>query len=71
MWIDNRAPWFFGNPPEHWNPWTQLIRAGLASDVPKEFRAVSFKSSSVAVGGGHVMAFSHFDQNLGLVSVAA
>jgi len=69
MWIGNRAPWFFGNPPEHWNPWTQLIRAGLASEVPREFRAVSFQSNSVFIG--HAGAFNQLNQNLGRVLVAA
>lgn len=35
MWIASGANWFFGAPPEHWNPWLQLIQGGYAADVPK------------------------------------
>jgi hypothetical protein len=38
MWIASGANWFFGNAPEHWNPWIQLISAGLALYVPSQFR---------------------------------
>jgi hypothetical protein len=26
MWISEGARWFFGRPPEHWNPWIQLMK---------------------------------------------
>jgi hypothetical protein len=38
MWMANGATWFFGQPPEHWNPWMQLIRAGFDSEVQRRFR---------------------------------
>jgi hypothetical protein len=41
MWIAGGARWFFGRPPEQWNPWTQLIQAKLADSVPSEFRGTS------------------------------
>ncbi len=48
MWIANGGHWFYGNAPEHWNPWMQLIRAGL--DVPRPFTAFRFDSSAVVEG---------------------
>ncbi len=41
MWIAAGARWFFGRPPEHWNPWTQLTEANLADSIPSEFRSTS------------------------------
>jgi hypothetical protein len=41
MWIAGGARWFFGRPPEQWNPWRQLIQAKLADSVPSEFRGMS------------------------------
>lgn len=35
LWVATRARWFFGNPPQYWNPWIQLIRAGHSETVPK------------------------------------
>jgi hypothetical protein len=35
MWIAGGANWFFGRPPEGWNPWLQLIDAGLYANVPQ------------------------------------
>lgn|SRR5215510_14415583 len=35
MWTANGAPWFFGNPPAHWNPWKQLLDAGFGMFVPQ------------------------------------
>lgn len=38
-WIANGAHWFYENPPDGWNPWSQLIRGGHPELVP--FRAAS------------------------------
>jgi hypothetical protein len=27
-WVDAGAPWFYENPPEGWNPWSQLVDGG-------------------------------------------
>lgn len=35
MWISAGARWFFGKAPDHWNPWIQLINAGLINWAPK------------------------------------
>lgn len=35
MWIAGGANWFFGRPPEDWNPWMQLIAGNMPSAVPK------------------------------------
>lgn len=34
MWIAGGANWFFGRPPEGWNPWLQLIRAKHVQYIP-------------------------------------
>jgi len=43
-WITSGAHWFYGHPPQKWNPWLQLIRGGHPEEVP--FRAVASKSSA-------------------------
>lgn len=46
MWIDNGAHWFFGNAPEQWNPWMQLLNAGLGTYVPKLFFALRLQTNA-------------------------
>lgn len=42
MWVASGAHWFFGRPPEGWNPWMQLIRGGHSEAVPRfEIRSKS------------------------------
>jgi hypothetical protein len=48
MWIATGANWFFGAPPDHWNPWMQLINAQL--EVPRPFTAFRFENSAVIDG---------------------
>ncbi len=48
IWVASGAHWFFGAPPKHWNPWTQLLRAGLGAYLPKEFRVVLVQSYATA-----------------------
>jgi hypothetical protein len=51
MWIAGGANWFFGEPPRHWNPWMQLIEAGLgeyAAVTPYDLRFQLFASSGPA-----------------------
>ena len=38
MWVAGGANWFFGRPPEHWNPWVQLIQNGYEFAVPFQNR---------------------------------
>lgn len=33
MWIAGGANWFFGRPPEGWNPWLQLINAKQVASI--------------------------------------
>lgn len=40
MWIAGGANWFFGKPPENWNPWTQLQKGGV--------KAITGRAPSVA-----------------------
>ena len=35
MWIAAGPYWFFGRPPDHWNPWMQLIEGGHPEAVPQ------------------------------------
>src|SRR5437879_2755699 len=42
MWIAGGPNWFFGRPPERWNPWMQLIEGGHSEAVPPiRIRSVS------------------------------
>jgi len=45
MWIAGGARWFFGNPPPYWNPWMQLIVAGLSASIPRFGFAVTASAS--------------------------
>lgn len=51
MWVAGGAVWFFGRAPEHWNPWSQLIGAGLYT-LPLmafwRFHSAGFESNVVA-----------------------
>jgi hypothetical protein len=48
-WADQHAPWFFGEPPEHWNPWLQLIQGGYAADVPTFVNALFVRANTPTV----------------------
>lgn len=48
MWIAGGTRWFFGRPPEGWNPWTQLLVAGRGAFIPSEFRAVRLQVKTSA-----------------------
>jgi hypothetical protein len=47
MWIAGGASWFFGQAPENWNPWTQLILAGLTGSVPGDFQKIRVDSNTI------------------------
>jgi hypothetical protein len=34
MWIESGARWFFREPPVEWNPWVQLVKAGMLEAIP-------------------------------------
>lgn len=46
MWIAGGANWFFGKAPEHWNPWVQLMRAGLNAFVPRFITSFQVQSNA-------------------------
>jgi hypothetical protein len=48
IWIASGANWFFGAPPEHWNPWMQLLRASVP--VKPLFTALRFDNNAVIKG---------------------
>jgi len=53
MWIAGGANWFFGKAPENWNPWMQLLNAGLGTYVPKPFLDLRLHTNaSVYAGAG-------------------
>jgi len=35
MWVASGAYWFFGKPPQNWDPWMQLIEGGHPELVPQ------------------------------------
>jgi hypothetical protein len=46
-WIAGGARWFFGRPPEHWNPWVQLLVAGYVGVSPQfEIKSLETKTST-------------------------
>jgi hypothetical protein len=47
MWIANGATWFFGQSPEHWNPWMQLIEAGLLGAYAPPYFAFRFGTHAI------------------------
>ena len=65
MWVTKGASWFFGQAPNFWNPWLQLIDSGHAASVPK-FIARMTTSADLKVG----QRLSFSDQSY-IVSTAA
>jgi hypothetical protein len=49
MWIASGAQWFFRTPPDYWNPYLQLIKAGLVSFVPEFTSSVYFLADGALV----------------------
>lgn len=47
MWVAGGATWFFGQQPEHWNPWTQLILAGFTGSLPALLQQTPFDANAV------------------------
>jgi hypothetical protein len=46
MWIAGGANWFFGRAPEHWNPWLQLMLAGMSGFVPGLITDLRFQATA-------------------------
>lgn len=54
-WIVNGGPWFFGSPPQGWNPWVQLIEGHYEYELPfrvevKRTIGTGFKKEPERVG---------------------
>jgi hypothetical protein len=47
MWIAGGASWFFGQVPDQWNPWIQLILAGFTGSISGTFQETRFDSNTV------------------------
>ena len=52
MWIAGGANWFFGRAPEGWNPWMQLLKAGLSAYVPRLVLDLRVQSNVIVKPGG-------------------
>jgi hypothetical protein len=52
MWIAGGANWFFGRAPENWNPWMQLLNAGLGTYVPKPFFDLRLQTNASVAHSG-------------------
>ena len=48
MWVAGGANWFFGRPPQGWNPWKQLIDGGHLEAVPPCGARVKFQGNNRA-----------------------
>jgi hypothetical protein len=46
MWVAGGANWFFGRPPQGWNPWQQLIDGGYLELVPPFSSKVEFRANA-------------------------
>ena len=46
MWIADGAPWFFRAAPLGWNPYLQLINAGLKEYVPRFASSISLSADA-------------------------
>lgn len=46
MWLAGGANWFFGRAPEGWNPWLQLLEAGLGAYVPRFVVGMRFQADA-------------------------
>jgi hypothetical protein len=52
MWVAGGANWFFGRAPEHWNPWVQLLRAGLTAYVPQFVADLRVQANAIVEPAG-------------------
>ena len=46
-WLSAGARWFFGNPPQHWNPLQQLLNAGMNYSFVDSERQLSIEPNIV------------------------
>lgn len=56
MWVGGGAHWFFGNPPQYWNPWIQLIDGGHPEAVPRLVVSLTVSAPNVIVGPTAMMS---------------
>ena len=71
MWVANGANWFFGAQPEYWNPWMQLIDAGLGAYIPKPFRELRVQADAIAAPASISFFEQDFAQDFSLYRVVA
>src|SRR5713226_918533 len=60
MWIAGGANWFFGRAPEGWNPWMQLLKAGLSSYLPRIVVDWRLQSNAIVSVGGTISLAQEF-----------
>ncbi len=51
MWVGSGAPWFFRNPPADWNPWAQLLGAGVLAELPDSQTGFIVDAAFASMGG--------------------
>ena len=49
MWIASGAHWFFREPPVEWNPWVQLVKAGMLEAIPDSQSRVIIDSAFASI----------------------
>ena len=49
MWIESGARWFFREPPAEWNPWVQLVKAGMLEEIPDSQSRVIIDSAFASI----------------------
>jgi len=51
MWVGSGAPWFFRNPPADWNPWAQLLKAGMLATMAGSETGFIIDSAFASISG--------------------
>ncbi len=49
MWVASGAQWFFRTPPVAWNPWVQLLQAGMLEAIPGSMTKVIVEAGTYSI----------------------
>jgi hypothetical protein len=69
LWVAAGAPWFYRNAPDYWNPYLQLVEAGLSGYVPRFAANVYFQADATVTTAGRNQP--QFQTNLELLTAVA